>query len=71
MSATTDWIKHNLPEINPGQIKMLETYIRTHQLDLVDQFRDHIEGAYEAVEMAMNEAYYQITQADKKDKDNE
>jgi predicted nucleotide-binding protein (sugar kinase/HSP70/actin superfamily) len=71
MSETTDWLKHNIPEINEGQIRMIETYFKSHQLDLVDQFRDHIEGAYEAVEMAMGEAYYQITQADKKGSDNE
>jgi len=66
VSDTTDWIKKWLPELNPAQTKMLESYIRSHQLDLVDQFRDHIDGAYAAVEMAMGEAYYQITQADKK-----
>lgn len=71
MSEVTDWIKLHCPELNENQIKMLEVYIRSRQLDLVDQFRDHIEGAYAAVEVAMGEAYYQMTQADKKGKDSE
>lgn len=42
MSDTTDWIKHNLPEINDGQVRMLVSHIKQLRVKEVDDFADYL-----------------------------
>lgn len=65
MSETTDWIKLNLPELNPAQAKMLGRYIKQLRLDEIEMYADYLCDQEEeaAFEMAWQEWAYKRTRA--------
>jgi hypothetical protein len=63
MSDTTDWIKLNLPEINPAQAKMLARYIKQLKVDEVEKYADYLADQENeaAFEMAWQQFAYTRT----------
>jgi uncharacterized damage-inducible protein DinB len=63
MSDTTDWIKLNLPDLDPSQAKKLAKYIKQAKIDEVEAYADYLsdQDNEAAFEMAWNEYAYTRT----------